>query len=72
MERATQDDYITHLSLHEKIMVSTLMIIRIKHNPTNLALELGTWKELPKMVFSHTDQNTEKSCINLHDQTHQP
>ena len=48
------------------------MIIRIKHNPTILALELSTWKELRKMVTSHTDQYTKRlSCINLHDHTHQ-
>ena len=48
------------------------MIKCIKHNPTILALELSTWKELRKMVTSHTDQNTKRlSCINLHDHTHQ-
>ena len=48
------------------------MIIRIKHNPTILALELSTWKELRDMVTSHTDQYTKKlSRINLHDQTRQ-
>ena len=48
------------------------MIIRVKHNPTILALELSTWKELHKMVPSHTDQYTKRlSCINLHDHTHQ-
>ena len=100
-ERATQDGYITHRSIHEKITMhqsswsyassitqrfwrwsyqhgksyarwlhhtpintrkdyhaSTFMIIRIKHNPTILALELSTWEELRKMVTSHTDQNT--------------
>ena len=47
------------------------MIIRVKHNPAILALELSTWKELRKMFTSHTDQNTERlSCINLHDHTH--
>ena len=115
MERATQDGYITHRSIHEKIIMhqpswsyassvkqpfrrwkniqgksyarwlhhtpsntrkdyheSTFMIIRIKHNPTILALELSTWKELHKMVTSHTDQYTKTlSCINLHDHTHQ-
>ena len=115
MERATQDGYITHRSIHEKIIMqqlsssylssitqpswrwsyqhgksyrrwlqhtpintrkdyhaSTFMIIRIKHNPTILALELSTWKELRKMVTSHTDQYTKNlSCINLHDHTHQ-
>ena len=116
MERATQDSYITHRSIHEKIImhqpswsyassitqpfplwsyeygkcytkllhhtpinkrkdyhVSTFMILRIKHNPTILALELSTWKELRKMVTSHTDQYTKRlSCINLRDHTHQP
>ena len=115
MERATQDGYITHRSMHEKILMhqtswsyassitqpswrwsyqlgksytrwlhhtqintrkvyhaSTLLIIRIKHNPSILALELSTWKELHKMVTSHTDQYTKRlSCINLHDHTHQ-
>ena len=115
MKRATQDGYITHRSIHEKIIMhqpswsyassisqpswlwsyehgksyarwinhtpintrkdyhtSTFMIIRIKHNPTILALELSTWKELRKMVTSHTDQYTKRlSCINLHDHTHQ-
>ena len=115
MERATQDGYITHRSLHEKIIMhqaswsyassitqtswrwsykhgksyarwlhhapintrkdyhaSTFMIIRIKHNPTILALQLSTWKELHKMVTSHTDQYTKRiSCIKLHDHTHQ-
>ena len=95
MERATQDGYITHQSIHEKIIMhqhtwtyassitqpfwrwshqqgksyarwlhhtpintrkdyhaSTFMIIRIKHNPTILALELWAWKELHKMVTS--------------------
>ena len=37
---------------------STFMIIRIKHNLTILALELITWKELHKMVKSHTDRYT--------------
>ena len=115
MERATQAGYITHGSIHEKIIMhqpswsyassitqpswrwsyqhgksytrwlhhtpiktrkdyhaSTFMIIRIKYNPTILALELSTWKELHQMVTSHTDQNTKRlSCINLHDHTHQ-
>ena len=113
MERATRDGYITHRSIHEKILmyqpswsyassitqpswlwsyqhgksytrwlhhtpintrkdyhVSTFMITRIKHNPTILALELSTWKELRKMVTSHTDQYTKRlHCINLHDHT---
>ena len=103
MEKATQDGYITHRSIHEKIIMhqpswsyvssinqpswrwscqhgksytrwlhhtpintrkdyhaSNFMIIRIKLNPTILALELSTWKELQKMATSHTDQNTKK------------
>ena len=115
MERATQDGYITHRSVHEKIItyqlswsyassitqpswlcsyehgqsytrwlhhtpintrkyyhVTTFMIIRIKHNPTILALALSTWKDLHQMVTSHTDQYTKRlSCIKLHDHTHQ-
>ena len=111
MERATQNGYNTHRSIHEKILMhqpswsyassitqpswrwsykhgksyarwlhhtpintrkdyhaSTFMIIRIKHNPTILALELSTWKGLHKMVTTHTDQYTKRfSCINLHD-----
>ena len=48
------------------------MIIRVKHNPTILALELSTCKELHKIVTSHTDQYRKRlSCINLHDHTHQ-
>ena len=51
---------------------STFIIIRIKHNPTILALELWAWKELHKMVTSHTDQYTKRlSCKNIHDHTHQ-
>ena len=34
---------------------STFMMIRIKHKPTILDLELWAWKELRKMVTSHTD-----------------
>ena len=115
MERATQDGYITHRSINEKIIMhqpscsyasgitqpswrlgykhgksyarwlphtpintgkdyhaSTFMIIRIKHNPTILAVALWAWKELYKMVTSHTDQYTKRlSCNHLHDQTHQ-
>ena len=115
MERATQDGYITHRSIHEKIIMhqsswsyassitqpswrwsyqhgknytrwlhhtpintrkeyhaSNFRIIRIKRNPTILALELSTWKELHKKVTSHTDQNTKRlTGINLHDHTHQ-
>ena len=115
MERATQDGYITHRSIHEKIIMhqpswsyasgiiqpssrwnykhgksyarrlhhtpintrkdyhaSTFMTKRIKHKPTILALQLLTWKELPSMVTSHTDQYTKRlSCTKLHDHTHQ-
>ena len=115
VERTTQDGYITHRSIHEKVIMyqlswsyassitqtswlwsyehgksyarwlhhtpintrkdyhaSTLMIIRIEHNPTILALEVWAWKELHKMVTSHTDQYTKRlSCINNHDHTHQ-
>ena len=46
--------------------------ICIKHNPTILALDLSTWKELRKTVTSDTDKYTKRlSCINLHDHTHQ-
>ena len=115
MERAMQDGYITHWSIHEKIVMhqpswsyassitqpswrwsyqygksytrwlhhtpintrkeyhaSNFMIIRIKHNQAILALELWAWRELHKMVISHTDQYTKRlSGINLHDHTQQ-
>ena len=115
MERATQDDYITHWSIHEKTIMhqpswsfessinqpswpwsyqhgksytrllhytpinarkdyhaSTFMITRINYNPTTLALELLTWKEIPKMVTSQTNQYTKRlSFINLHDHMYQ-
>ena len=115
MERATQDVYITHRSIHEKIIkhqpswsyassitqpswrwsyqhgksyarwlqhtpintrkdyhASSFMIIGIKHNPTILALELSTWKELRKMVTTHTEQYTKRlPCIKLHDHMYQ-
>ena len=62
----------TPISTRKDYHASTFMIKRIKHNPTILALELSTWKELHKMVTSHTDQNTKRlSCIKLLDQTHQ-
>ena len=62
----------TPIKTRKDYHVSTFLIIRIKHNPTILALELSTWKELRKMVTSHTDQYTKRlSCINLHDRTHQ-
>ena len=102
MERATQDDYVTHRSIHGKIIMhqpswsyvssitqlswrwgyqhgksytrwlnhipirtrkvyhaSTFMIIRIKHNPTILALELVTWKSYTRWLH-HTPINTRK------------
>ena len=60
------------INTREDYHASTFMIIRIKHNPANLALELSTWKEVRKMVTSHTDPNTKiLSCIKLHDHTHQ-
>ena len=62
----------TPINTRKDYQASTFMIIRIKHNPTIFALELSTWKELDKMVTSHTDQNTKRlSCVNLHDHTHQ-
>ena len=58
----------TPINTRKDYHASTIMIVRIKHNPTILALELSTWKELRKMGTSHTAQNTKKlSCINLHD-----
>ena len=113
--KSTQDSYITHRSIYEKIIMhqtswsyassitqpswrwsykhgksyarwlhhrpintrkyyhaSTFMIIPIKHKPTILAVALWAWKELHKMVTSHTDQYTKRlSCINLHYQRHQ-
>ena len=62
----------TPIKTQKDYHVSTFMIIRIKLNPTILALALSTWKELCKMSTSHTDQYTKRlSCINLHDLTHQ-
>ena len=62
----------TPINTRKDYHVSTFMIIRIKHNPTILALDLSTWKVLRKMVTSHTDQYMKRlSRINLHDQTHQ-
>ena len=109
MERATQYGYITHRSIHGKIIMHqpswsyassitqpswhwsyqhgksytkwlhhtpiktrkdyhapNFMIIRIKHIPTILALELLKWRKLHKKITSHTDQYTRRlSCINL-------
>ena len=62
----------TPINTRKDYHASTFMIIRIKHNPTILALELLTWKELQKIVSAHTDQCTNRIlCINLHDHTHQ-
>ena len=62
----------TPINTRKDYHASTFMIIRIKHNPTILALELSIWKELLKMVTSHTDHYTKRlSCINLHGHTHQ-
>ena len=49
----------TPIDTRKDYHVSTFMIIRIKHNPAILALELSTWKELRKMVTS-TSINTLK------------
>ena len=62
----------TPINTRKDYRASTFMIIRVKHNPNILALELSTLKELHKMVTSHTDPYTKRlSCINLHDHTHQ-
>ena len=62
----------TPINTRKYYHASTFLIIRIKNNPTILALELSSWKELHKMVTSHTDQNTKRSsCINLQDPMHQ-
>ena len=62
----------TPINTRKDYQASTFMIIRIKHNPTILALELSTWKELHKMVTTHIDKKTQNlSCINLHDHTYQ-
>ena len=46
----------TPINTRKDYHASTFMMIRIKHNPSILALELWAWKELHKMVTSHTDQ----------------
>ena len=62
----------TPIKTRKDYHASTFMIIRIKQNPTILALDFWAWKELHKMVTSHTDQNTKRlSCTPLHDDTHQ-
>ena len=48
----------TPINKRKGYLASTFRIIRIKHNPTILALELLKWKKLHKMVTSHTDQYT--------------
>ena len=48
----------TPINTRKYYHASTFMIIRIKHNPTTMALELWAWKELHKMVTSHTNQYT--------------
>ena len=42
----------TPINTRKDYHASTFMIIRIKHNPTILAVELWAWKELHKMVTS--------------------
>ena len=49
----------TPLNTRKDYHASTFMIIRVKHNPTTLALELSTWKELHKRLH-HTPLNTRK------------
>ena len=62
----------TPIKTRKDCHATTFRIKPIKHNTTILALEILTWKELHKMVISHTDQYTKRlSCINLHDHTHQ-
>ena len=62
----------TPINTRKDYHASTFMTMSIKHNPTILALELSTWKELHKMVTSYTKQYTKRlSCFNLHDHTHQ-
>ena len=62
----------TQINTRRDYHASTFMIIRVRQNPTILALELLTWKKLHKMVTSHTDQYTKRlSCINFPDHTHQ-
>ena len=62
----------TPINTRKDYHASNFMIIPVKHKPTILALESLTWKELHKLVRSHTDQYTKRlSCISLHDHTHQ-
>ena len=44
----------TSINTQKDYYASTFLIIRIKHNPTILALEVWAWKELRKMVTSNT------------------
>ena len=50
----------TPINTRKDYHASTIMIIRINHNPTILPLELSTRKELHKMVTSHTTINRRK------------
>ena len=60
----------TPINTRKDYHASTFMIIRIKHNPTNLALDLSTWKELHKLATTHTEQYTKRlTCINFDDHT---
>ena len=62
----------TPINTRKDYHASTFMIIRIKHNPTNLTVELWAWEELTKMATSHTDQYTKSlSSFNLLAHTHQ-
>ena len=71
--RAIQDGYITHRSIHEKI---------IMHQPSwsyasSITQPICCWsyqngKSYASWLHHNTDQYTKKlSCINLHDHTHQ-
>ena len=53
----------TPINTRKDYHASTFMIIRIKHNPTFFAFDLSIWKELHKMVTSHTDQNSKKNIM---------
>ena len=50
----------TPINTRKDYRASTFMIIRIKQNPTILALEFKTWKELRKWLH-HTPINTRKN-----------
>ena len=53
----------TPINTRKDYQVTTFMTKRIKHNPTILALELSTWKELRKIVISHTGQYTKNYLV---------